>query len=83
MYLNSNSRLNQVLEVFKKIEANQVNHFKEEFIRHHKNIKMEVNKCVIMTTLQEIYSPYAIKMLEQRISKSISYRSEQVRSNQW
>ena len=52
-----------------------------EFARHTKNINLELSKCV--DKLQEIYTPYTIKNLEQRISKAISYRYKELAANKW
>lgn len=77
-HLNSNSRLCEVLDRFKKIVAAQIDKFQVEFERHSKDLEKSVTKCQLMQQLSIIYSPYALKKLEQIGSKAFSYHFEPV-----
>ena len=82
-YLNSNSRLNQLFQVFREIEAKQLNKFEEELQRHLKNLNQDINKSCLFTKLQEIYSPYTLEKLDQRINKALAYRYQEVSPQKW
>jgi len=82
-HLNSNSRLNLLLQVFKQIESTQAENFKEEFGRHSKNQKNDLSKSPLLKQISEIYSPYIIKKVECRFSKAVSYKVEQLSPNKW
>jgi len=79
--LNSNSSLQDVLQAFKKIEKSQINKFQEEYLRHTKNIKGKLTEGFVMAEIKKKYTDYAIKKLEQRINKTISYKVEEIKKN--
>jgi len=81
--LTSSSSLNEVFQVFKRIECIQADSFKEEFKRHKKNLGNGINSCLLVKKLAEIFSPYVVKKLEPKISKSLSYSCMQQSSNTW
>ena len=81
--LNSNSRLSEVLSVFKEIEKSQISKFKEEFSRHKKKLNNQLTQSQLTQKLSEIYTPYALKKLEQKFSKCLSYTFEQKDKDKW
>ena len=81
--LNSNSRLREVLHVFKEIEKTETTKFQQEFTRHKKNLNKDLITSPLIELLENIYTPYIIKKLEQIISKSINHKIEKKSENSW
>jgi len=79
--LNSNSRLNEVFDVFKKIEDSNISKFNEEFSRHKKNFNGQLLQCQLMIMLSKIYTPYSLKKLEPKFSKCLSYCVDELRKD--
>jgi len=71
--LNSNSRLNEVFDVFRKIENSQIIKFKEEFRKQKNNENPQAFQGQLMQMLAKIYTPYPLKKLENKFLKSLSY----------
>lgn len=80
-YLNSNSRLSEIFQAFKNIEETHFQEFNEEFERHKKNLKNQ-GKLKLIEELENTYTPYVIKKVEIKVSKSIGYKVEKNRSNE-
>jgi len=81
-HLNSNSRLMEVLEAFQKIEENHTKFIKEELNRHSKNISNNISSTDLFKELSKIYSPYVLQRVEQKISKALSYKHQELIPNE-
>ena len=83
--LNSNSRLTEVLEFFKKIENSHILKFNEEFWKNKK--KNDDNKSFqneLLNILSKIYTPYPLKKIESKFIKCLSYSIvEEKKDCQW
>ena len=74
--LNSSSSLMTLFRAFRKIEQSSIMKFKEEIKRHTKNISNDVSGSYLMIELASSFPPYIIEKVKEKISKSLSYKTE-------
>jgi len=65
-----------LFRAFRKIEQSSIMKFKEEIKRHTKNISNDVSGSDLMIELASSFPPYIIEKVKERISKSLSYKTE-------
>ena len=82
-YMNTSIRLSELFSIFKNLEEQEYNCFKEEITRLSKSERINLRKSDLIKHFDKIYSPYAIKILENSQLESVNYSVDKKASNLW
>jgi len=74
--LNGSSRLSEIFTVFKKLEDQDVERYKDEIIKLKKDQNSELDKHELIIEMKKSYSSYAVKRAKEILLESIHYAVE-------
>jgi len=82
LYLNSNSKLNEMFKIFKQLEAKEIFTFKDEIEKLSKKEEEKLEKCNLIKFFSSHYSQYVLAKLKQNLIESNNYKFRNI-DNIW
>lgn len=81
-YINDDSRLCELFDIFKTLEEEEIQNYKDEIRKFKKKENSELEESVLIKECRKFYSNYIIEKVKDKLLKTIHYDVKKGR-NKW